>query len=108
MTAPPRRAATVRVVLSRPVGEPMLHRPPSPAAARARRYRQRQRARRLSVTLELDQSETAVLRRLNCLTSDAELENRAAIAEALHRLIASIDLGISRKARSNLSAADKA
>ena len=78
----------------------MLHRPPSPAAAvragnRKRKARQRQRERedRLSVTLELDQSETAVLRRLNCLTSDAELENRAALAEALHRLIASVDLG---------------
>jgi hypothetical protein len=69
----------------------MLDRP-SPATIRQRRHRRRQRARRLWVTLELDQAETAVLRRLNCLTSDSELENCGAIAEALHRLIASVRL----------------
>ena len=70
----------------------MLDRPPTPAALRARRHRRRQRARRLWVTIELDPSETAVLRRLNCVTSDSELEDRSAIAEALHRLIASVNL----------------
>jgi hypothetical protein len=70
----------------------VLERPPTPAALRARRHRRRQRACRLWVTLELDQAETAILRRLNCLTSDSELEDRGAIAEALHRLIASVNL----------------
>jgi hypothetical protein len=75
----------------------VLQRPPSPTIRegnrrRKARHRLRQREGRLSVTLELDQRETAVLRRLNCLTSDAELENRTALAEALHRLIASINL----------------
>jgi plasmid replication initiation protein len=56
---------------------------PSPHAARQRRYRARQRRGVLMVTVGLPADETAILRRLNCLTSDSELEDRAATASAL-------------------------
>jgi 2,4-dienoyl-CoA reductase-like NADH-dependent reductase (Old Yellow Enzyme family) len=67
----------------------MLERPPT-AAARQRRYKLRQRAGVVMVTVGLSPDETAILRRQNCLTDDSQLEDRAAIADAIHKLLASI------------------
>jgi hypothetical protein len=57
---------------------------------RMRRYRQRQRNREVSITLTLSEAEIDRLHRLRCLDLD-KLENRAAIADAIHLLIGSIE-----------------
>ena len=59
------------------------------AARRQRRYRARQRQRELVVTVALCPEETAKLSKLRYL-SEAELEDRAAIADAIHLLLAHI------------------
>ena len=59
--------------------------------ARQRRYLRRMELGLVSVTTDFTPEETGKLARLNLLR-DHELENRAAIAEALHGLIASIDV----------------
>jgi hypothetical protein len=66
----------------------MLERPPS-HAARQRRYRRRQRNGELLVTVALSPEETDKLCRLRCLDLD-KLEDRAAIAEAIHLLLTNI------------------
>jgi len=58
-------------------------------AARQRRYRLRQKNGELAVTVTLSQDETAKLQRLGCVDLD-RLEDRAALAEGLHLLIATI------------------
>jgi hypothetical protein len=68
----------------------MLDRPSH--AARQRRYRARQRERVVMVTVGLSPNEIDILRRLNCLTSDSQLEDRRALADALHQLLATIIL----------------
>jgi len=71
----------------------MLERPRRrPHAARQRRYRQRQRNGEVIVSIGLLPHETAILHRLNCLDLD-KLEDRAAIADAIHLLLAHI-LGV--------------
>jgi hypothetical protein len=67
----------------------MLHRPPSSAAARQRRYKARQRQGEVVVTVALSPDETATLHRVGCLDLD-RLEDRAAIADALHLVLAHI------------------
>jgi hypothetical protein len=68
----------------------MLDRAPSPShAARQRAYRGRQRNGEVVVTVTLSRAETDVLHRLRCLDL-GKLEDRAAIADAVHLLIASI------------------
>ena len=66
----------------------MLERPPS-HAARQRRYRKRQRNGRLMVTVELAPEEVDTLHRLGCVDLD-RLEDRAALAAAVHLLLANI------------------
>jgi hypothetical protein len=66
----------------------VLERPPS-HAARQRRYRQRQRSHEIMVTIGFSPDETAKLNRLRCLDLD-KLEDRAAIADAVHLLLAHI------------------
>jgi hypothetical protein len=58
-------------------------------ADRIRRYRQRQAAGRLSVTTDVTPDEVDKLYRLRYLTA-CELEDRRAIAAALHSLLANI------------------
>jgi hypothetical protein len=58
-------------------------------AARQRRYRKRQRNGEVMVTVALSQEETDKLVRLRCLDLD-KLEDRAAIADAVHLLLAHI------------------
>lgn len=69
----------------------MLARPPSPSAAARRqaRYKMRQRQGHVVVTLTLSPDETARLHRVGCLDLD-KLENRAAIADAVHLMLAHI------------------
>jgi hypothetical protein len=67
----------------------MLERAPSPAAARQRRYRRRQRNGETIVTVALSPEETDKLYRLRCLDAH-QLEDRAAIADAIHLLLANI------------------
>jgi hypothetical protein len=59
-------------------------------AARQRRYRQRQRRRGVMATIEFSPDETDKLHRLRCLDLD-KLEDRRAIADAIHLLLAHID-----------------
>jgi hypothetical protein len=59
------------------------------AAARQRRYRHRQRCGDVTALVTFSQAETAKLNRLGCLTL-ARLEDRAAVADAVHLLLASI------------------
>ena len=66
----------------------MLERPPS-HAARQRRYRKRQRNGEVMVTVALSREETDRLCRLGCLDLD-KLEDRGAIADAVHLLLAHI------------------
>jgi hypothetical protein len=65
---------------------------PSSHAARQRRYRRRQRNGEIMVTVGLSQGEIDKLCRLHCLDLD-KLENRGAIADALHLLLGHIHLG---------------
>jgi hypothetical protein len=65
---------------------------PTPGARRIREFRQREKHGEIMVTVTLTPSETGILRALNCLTSDSQLEDRAAIAVAIHKLLASINL----------------
>src|SRR5262249_29662872 len=58
-------------------------------AARQRRYRARQRNGEVAVTVILSEAEIDRLHRQRCLDLD-KLENRAAIADAIHLLIQSI------------------
>ena len=67
----------------------MLERPPSYAAARQRRYRRRQRDGEVMVTVSLSRAEVDKLHRLRCLDLD-KLEDRAALADALHLVLANI------------------
>jgi hypothetical protein len=67
----------------------MLQRPPSAHAARQRRYRRRQRNGEIMVTIGLSPAEVDTLHRLRCLDLD-KLEDRAAIADAVHLLLANI------------------
>jgi hypothetical protein len=60
-------------------------------AARMRHYRQRQAEGLLSITTDFSLEEVARLHRLHYL-ADHELEDRAAIARALHDLIGNIIL----------------
>jgi hypothetical protein len=60
-----------------------------PAAARQRRYKARQRQGEVVITVTLSPDETATLHRVGCLDLD-KLEDRAAIAEALHLVLANI------------------
>jgi hypothetical protein len=72
----------------------MLKRPPRlprPHAARQRRYRQRQRNSEVMASIAFSPHETAILHRLNCLDLD-KLEDRVAIADAVHLLLAHINL----------------
>jgi hypothetical protein len=67
---------------------------PKPTAshcARQRRYLRRMELGLVSVTTDFTPEETGKLGRLNLLR-DHQLEDRAAIAEALHALIASIEV----------------
>jgi hypothetical protein len=66
----------------------MLERPPS-HAIRQRRYRRRQRNGEIMVTVGLSREETDKLCRLRCLDLD-RLEDRGAIADAVHLLLAHI------------------
>ena len=66
----------------------MLDRPPS-HAARQRRYRRRQRNGEMMVTVALSREETDKLCRLRCLDLD-KLEDRGAIADAVHLLLGNI------------------
>jgi hypothetical protein len=66
-----------------------MQRPPS-HAARQRRYRRRQHRGELMVTLGLSPHEIDKLHRVGCLDLD-KLENRGALANALHLLIAAIE-----------------
>jgi hypothetical protein len=66
----------------------MLDRPPS-HAARQRRYRRRQRTGEVMVTVALSREETDKLCRLRCLGLD-QLEDRGAIADAIHLLLTNI------------------
>jgi hypothetical protein len=68
----------------------MLQRPTS-HAARQRRYRRRQRNGEITINVTMSEEETDKLCRLRCLDLD-KLENRAAIANAVHILIASVSL----------------
>jgi hypothetical protein len=63
-------------------------RPPS-HAGRQRRYRKRQRNGEAVVTIALSREETDTLCRLRCLDLD-RLEDRGAIADAIHLLLAHI------------------
>jgi hypothetical protein len=56
---------------------------------RQRRYRARQRNGEVAVTVFLTQDETGLLQRLGCLDVD-RLEDRSALATALHLLLASV------------------
>lgn len=56
---------------------------------RQRRYRQRQQQREIMVTIGFSPDETATLHRLRCLDLD-KLEDRRAIADAIHLLLANI------------------
>lgn len=69
----------------------MLQRPPPSDShrERQRRYRQRQRQGEVMVTLGLLPSEVDKLCRLGCVDL-ADLENRGALAHALHLLLAAI------------------
>jgi hypothetical protein len=58
-------------------------------AARQRRYRRRQQTREVVLTLTLSEAEVAKLHLLQCLDLD-KLENRGAITEAIHLLLATI------------------
>jgi hypothetical protein len=58
-------------------------------AARMRHYRKRQAAGHLSIATDFTPGEVDRLCRLHYLT-ECELEDRAAIADALHRLLANI------------------
>ena len=62
--------------------------PPS-HAARQRRYRRRQRNDEIMVTVGLSREETDKLCRLHCLDLD-KLEDRGAVADAIHLLLAHI------------------
>jgi hypothetical protein len=64
--------------------------PPGAHAARQRRYRRRQAASRVVVTIEILPEETAKLARLYYLR-DSQLEDRKAIAVALHMILANIE-----------------
>jgi hypothetical protein len=66
----------------------MLDRPTS-NAVRQRRHRLRQKSGEVMVTVGLSQDETAKLVRLRCL-DDGKQEDRAAIVQAVHLLLASI------------------
>jgi hypothetical protein len=66
----------------------MLERPPS-HAARQRRYRRRQRNGEIMVSVALSPEETDKLSRLRCLDLD-KLEDRGAIADAIHLLLTNI------------------
>jgi hypothetical protein len=66
----------------------MLQRAPS-HAARQRRYRRRQHNGEVMVTVGLSQEETDKLCRLRYLDLD-KLEDRAAIADAIHLLLVNI------------------
>jgi hypothetical protein len=66
----------------------MLDRPPS-HAVRQRRYKARQRQGDVVVTVTLSPDETATLNRVGCLDLD-KLEDRSAIASALHLVLAHI------------------
>jgi hypothetical protein len=59
------------------------------SAARQRRYKARQRQGDVVVTVTLTSDETAVLHRVGCLDLD-KLEDRAAIANAIHLVLANI------------------
>lgn len=60
-------------------------------ALRMRRYRRRQAAGSVSITTDLSIEETAKLCQLRYL-SEAQVEDRQCVAEALHALIANITL----------------
>jgi hypothetical protein len=66
----------------------MLERSPS-HAHRQRAYRARQRNGRLLVTVELAPEEVDTLHRLGCIDLD-RLEDRDALADALHLLLGNI------------------
>jgi hypothetical protein len=68
---------------------PNNHNPPNRHAARQRRYRRRQRNGEVMVTVALSPDETDKLTRLRCLDVD-KLEDRGAIADAIHLLLANI------------------
>jgi hypothetical protein len=68
----------------------VLERSPS-HAARQRRYRRRQRNGELLVSITATPAEVDVLHRLGYLDL-GRLEDRAAIADALHQLVANIIL----------------
>jgi hypothetical protein len=65
----------------------MLERPPKPSTLRQRRYKDRERRGDITVTITLSQAETAVLHAADCLGLH-HLEDRSAIVDALHLLIA--------------------
>jgi len=67
----------------------MLERPRRSHAACQRRYRQRERQHEVVVTIVFSPRETAILHRLRCLDLD-KLEDRAAIADGIHLLLANI------------------
>jgi hypothetical protein len=68
----------------------MLQRPSSsPTAVRQRRFKARQRQGDVVVTVALTPDETAMLHRIGCLDLD-KLEDRAAIANAIHLALAYI------------------
>jgi hypothetical protein len=67
----------------------MLQRPTTAHARRQQRYRRRQRAQEVVVTVTLRPDEIDRLHRQRCLALD-KLDDRAAIAEAIHLLIGSI------------------
>jgi hypothetical protein len=65
-----------------------------------RRHRRRERRHEITVTVTLTQVETGVLLACNCLISANQLEDRAAIADAIHKLIGSVNLeGVTRHSR---------
>jgi hypothetical protein len=67
----------------------VLNRPSSPSATRQQRYRRRQRAGEIMVTVGLLPAEIDKLHRLGCVEL-GDLEDRAALAHALHLLIEAI------------------
>jgi hypothetical protein len=67
----------------------MLQCPPSRHAQRQRRYRARQANGNVVISITLTPTETDTLCKLRCLDVD-KLEDRAAIADAIHLLIESI------------------
>jgi hypothetical protein len=62
---------------------------PRSHAIRQRRYRRRQRCGDVTALVTFSQAETAKLNRLGCLAL-ARLEDRDAVADAIHLLLASI------------------